>query len=219
MPRISRRRSREAVAEPVRRGLGNAGKRRTRTDRFLGFAAALVLASSVAGVVAARSGSDGTKPAPTVATGPPLPADYYAATDAAVCGLLDRSDLEATMGVAYPDGDNPGITNTFGDIPGITKCRYRPTAYPRLKVETAVFAGNAAATFEETKMSRNAFKAEVVPGLGQEALWYPQGNELLVLNKEKILGLAVGIGATGDSDADQKERARRLAVKALARLR
>lgn len=123
------------------------------------------------------------------------------------------------MGVAYPDRDNPGITSTFADIPGITKCRYRPTAYTRLKVETAVFAGNAPATFEETKVGRKGWKSQIMPGLGQEALWYPAGNELLVLTQGKILGLAVGNGATGDSDADQRERARRLAVKAIARLR
>jgi hypothetical protein len=184
--------------------------------RPLALAAVLTLSLCVAGVVTAVTRSDGST-APLGAATPTLPPDHYTSTKA-VCALLTEPDLEAILGVAFADGDNPGITSTFGDIPGITKCRYTPEDQPTYKVESALFAGNAAATFDETKELRSRLEAEAVPGLGQEALWYPQAHELLVLAEGKVLGLSMSTDAAEPS-ADLKERARRLAIKAIARLR
>ena len=177
---------------------------------------ALVVALAVAGTVSLATRSQPSEPIPSEAA-PPGPRNDYTSSEV-VCALLTKEELEPALAVAVAAGDNPGITNTFAEIPSITKCRYAPAEKPAFKVETGVFSGNAAPTFEEIKVSRKGFASESLPRLGQEALWFPQAHELLVLTNGRILGLSIG-GDVIESDADLKERARRLARAALARLR
>ena len=175
--------------------------------------AVLLAAGGVVGLMS-RSEDSGSS---TAETGPAVSPEFYVFTEN-VCALLTRAEIEAMLGVPMGGGDNPGITSTFADIPGITKCRYAPADQPQFKLETGVFAGNALPTYQETKQVRRGLTSEPVAGLGEEALWYPQGHELLVLANGRILGLSIG-GDASEPDADLRERAGRLATKALARLR
>ena len=175
--------------------------------------AAIAVVGLGAGVATGWSASAGSSGDGDLTRGP----GYYASSPA-VCALLSRNDLRTGLGRAFGDGDDPGLSNTFADMPGITKCRY-PTAEKdgTPYIEVGVVYAYADEILAAVERRRKPYRSEGVSGLGDKAAWYPQAGELLVKSEEMILGVYVP-AEQFETAADARERARRLATKALERL-
>lgn len=186
--------------------------RRWRPGRRSLAAAAVALLGVGAGVAAAWSDSstgsgDDLKQAP----------GYYASSPA-VCGLVTRTDLRVGLGRAFAEGDDPGLSNSFADMPGTTKCRY-PSAEKEGTpyIEVGVVYAYADEILAAVQKRRKPYQSSKVPGLGEKALWYPEAGELLVKAGDKILGVYLP-AELFETAPEVRERARRLAAKALERL-
>ena len=186
--------------------------RRRPGRRSLAAAAAVALLGVGAGVATAWSDSStGSGDDLTQAPG------YYASSPA-VCGLVTRADLRAGLGRAFAEGDDPGLTNTFADMPGTTKCRYaRAEKEGTPYIEVGVVYAYADEILAAVEKRRKPYQSSKVPGLGEKALWYPEAGELLVKADDKILGVYLP-AELFESAPEVRERARRLAARALERL-
>lgn len=186
-----------------------------------GIAVVALGAGAGAGAVARAQGSDDSE-------ADARPPDYYASS-ATVCTLLSAAELRVVLARRFAEGIDPGITNTFVDMPGLTKCRY-PSAEkegtPHIEIGVVyAYAGQIfddvrklRARRDEVARSRGAGNAPVpVRGLGDRAVWFPAAHELLVLDGDKIFAVAVPAEVL-EWDNEVRERARRLAAKALERL-
>ncbi len=141
----------------------------------------------------------------------------YFASAHAVCALLSKEDLDIALGARYRDGRAPILrTLPFADLVGVTKCAYTriDQAEGAQGAEVGVVYAYGEQIFEQARM---AYERQAVGGVGRKAFWYPQAGELLVLTKDKIVGIYVPVAA-GEPKEDSRERARRIAAKAVARL-
>lgn len=189
------------------------GRRWRPGRRTTAFMAAIAVAGLGAGMATAWSAAAGGSGDGDLTRGP----GYYASSPA-VCALLSRNDLQTGLGRAFGGGDDPGLSNTFADMPGITKCRY-PTAEKdgTPYIEVGVVYAYADEILAAVEKRRKPYQSEKVSGLGDKAAWYPQAGELLVKSGEMILGVYVP-AEQFETPADVRERARRLATKAMERL-
>lgn len=187
--------------------------RRRRPGRRTVAAAAVALLAVGAGVATSWSNSSTGSADDLI-----LPPDYYASSPA-VCGLVTRTDLRAGLGRVFAEGVDPGLTNTFADMPGTTKCRY-PTAEKEGTpfMEVGVVYAYADEILAAVERRRKPYQSSTVPGLGEKALWYPEAGELLVKADDKILGVYLP-AELFETAPEVRERARRLAARALERLR
>ena len=188
-------------------------RRRLRGRRLLASLAVVALGAGAGVAAVARAqGPDDTEA--DVAR----PPDYYASSPA-VCTLLSAADLRAVLARRFGTGEDPGITNTFADMPGVTKCRYpRAEKEGTPHLEIGVVYAYAGQIFDDVEKGRARRRVADIPGLGDRARWYPEAHELLVLDGDKIFAVAVPAEVL-EWDREVRERARRLAARALERLR
>lgn len=151
-----------------------------------------------------------------VGTDDPLVSDTYYASSEAVCALLDPDDLELVLGFAFQEGFEPdAIYPAFAGTPGITRCTYLRGDGSEV-VNLGVVYAYADQVFEDrVERYRELGEVKELEGLGRRAVWIEAGNNLLVLTDDKVVGV---IPPTG-SEHDAIERARRLAEKAIERLK
>lgn len=142
----------------------------------------------------------------------------YYANPAAVCGLLDPQDLEVALGRAYGKGFEPPLDYpVFTGMTGIVRCTY-PAKQAQETFSLGVVYAYADQVYDD-RVERNARSGEVreVSGLGERAVWSDVPKELMVSTGDKLV--AVHLAASGESEERHIERLRRLAEKAIERLR
>lgn len=187
---------------------------------------ALVVILLLTGVVALLIGWDGGSRA--ASDSDPLVGPEYYASPQAVCGLLTAEDVELALGYPYQEGIDPGIYPVFSRIAGITRCGYLPAAQAGEHEVRPVFLGvvyaYAEQVFEDAKQRAEDMtesgEGEVinVEDVGTDAFWDPVAAHLLVLVDDKLVGVHVP-ASHGEPVEQRVERARRLAEKAIGRLR
>ncbi|MGI8425502.1 MAG: hypothetical protein ACR2M4_02680 [Actinomycetota bacterium] len=181
-------------------------EKRTASGRFT--TASLFLALTLLAACGASAESEKDAPA--------TPPAYYSSS-LAVCRLVATNDLRVVTGYEYLEGvDRP--TNALAGITGITKCVYEPKRRPRKFVTTGVVYAYAGQIYDDVLRARSGLSSLRVAGIGTNARWYPDAGELLVLSKGKLLGVNMRADFL-ESDAEIRERARRVAGIMLGRLR
>lgn len=180
-------------------------------------AASLAALLAVVAVVLATSGFDGGWVAG--ADEDPLVGHDYYASPAAVCKLLSAEDLELALGAAYEEGVEPGgMTYSFAGLPGVTKCFYAPEQQEHGSVELGVVYAYADQVFREHVERRGEERIRQLSGPGDRAAWDEAAHELLVLADDKVIAVSVPTTSSWH-EGDLLERTRRLAEKAVGRLR
>jgi len=173
--------------------------------------AGLVLGAGLTAVARAQGSNDSA--AEAAAT--PDYSDYEA-----VCALLTADDLRQGLGRSFgSQGRNGFGSSAFPRIAGVVKCFFVADEGLKVRIEIAVVHAYARQVFDETKAKRREGYEEPLLDIsvGDEAFWFPAGGELLVLSGDKIFGVN-SYAELHEPQADQAEKARRLAVKALERL-
>ncbi|MGI8426530.1 MAG: hypothetical protein ACR2FO_05125 [Actinomycetota bacterium] len=165
-------------------------------------------------VVAACSNPGGAKPRDSVGS------SYYSSASA-VCALLEGRDLETILGHQYLDGVGDFNPDTQF-LTGVNACSYGRADNPRRKIYLGVVYAYSDQIFGQTSsFLHRAFpqpgKIVTVKGIGKKAFWWDDLNLLFVLTEGKMIALK------GQADLeparDRLIRVRRLAEKAVARLR
>lgn len=144
---------------------------------------------------------------------------YYANVHA-VCGLLDSDELHLALGHPYHAGiEAPVDLPALFAMPGMVRCLYSSDLVGGRGgwVAVGVVYAYGEQVFDRALEYRDDRKipAVEVDGLGDRAVW--AGGDLLVLDDDKILG--VHIAKHWTEDADRFEQTRRLAKRALERMR
>lgn len=149
----------------------------------------------------------------------PLVSPTYYTNPLAVCSLLGSQDFELVLGDTFQQGVALSAHHpAFAQIPGITKCGYLSEDETRVVALGVVYA-YADQLFDDAKQRAKERKGlEGVEAVGSEAFFDRVSGELLVLTDDKVVGVIVSQGYV-EADRDRIERARRLAEKAMERLR
>jgi len=174
--------------------------------------ACLVLGAGLTAVARAQGSDDSAAEASTT----PDYSDYRA-----VCALLTADDLRQGSNRSFGSRGRNGFgSSAFPRIPGVVKCFFVADEGLKVRIEIAVVSAYARQVFDETKATRQdpGYGGRLLDiAVGDEAFWLPAGGELLVLSGDKVFGVN-NYHELNEPNADQAERARRLAVKALERL-
>lgn len=149
----------------------------------------------------------------------PLVGPAYYANTAAVCGLLSPEELELTLGFPFRTGvAAPLDTPQLHSVTGMTRCVYSSQVGGGGVVVTGVAYAYAEQVFDRAVSYREERNITVtrVAGLGDRAV-RTEGGDLLVLTDDKVFGVNVGIEVPAEQD--RWTHTRRLAKRALERLR
>jgi len=155
-----------------------------------------------------------------------LPVDY--SLSSAVCDLLTKADLQVILGHRYLNGTNKALYDkqlnkrsgvpggfslpVFPEVVGTTTCMYASPDSNLAFAATGVAASLAPYVWKQVN------KGTAVAGLGDQAVWQGDKGKLLVLKGGKIFTLFFQ-KEPSDTLRQNRERATRLARKALGRLR
>lgn len=161
--------------------------------------------------------ADGATETDEIEEDPLIGPNHYASAEA-VCELLTPEDLGFALGYVYEDGIEPPVTwpALFGN-PGMTRCLYMTEGQGETVTLGVVYA-YADRVFQDA-VDRFDQEGNVtdVPGLGRRAVWTQTPRQLLVLTDDKFVALNLPMAYM--TEAEQLERARRLAEKVIGRLR
>lgn len=151
----------------------------------------------------------------------PLIAHSYYANPEAVCGLFDPDEFELVLGHPYAAGiEAPIDTPALFGMPGMVRCVHSSGLAGGQGgfVATGVAYAYAEQTLEralEFREARDALTPVEVAGLGDRA--FLSGGDVLILHDDKLLGVHLAVDTA--TEADRWILTRRLAEKALERLR
>lgn len=173
------------------------------------------------------SKTEGTNAEPSVGS------NFYASS-IAVCELVRRPELEAILGFEFSEGAGE-FNPDFLALSGVSTCRWTRTDCESMSSLACESLGSRAKYYlgvvysygpeifkklERTLRNPRNPVAETVKGLGDDAIWWGQANQLFVFSDKKIVAIHIkapeGVFALAQ---DNRARARRLAEVALSRLR
>jgi len=147
-----------------------------------------------------------------------LPTNFYSSASN-VCALVKEGDLEAILGHRYSQGVG-AFNPDFQPLPGVSACTYERAVDGSLapRVYVGVVYAYAGQIFREhISFLRAVSRARAVKEVGEKAVWDPALFQLFVLEKDKMLAFQAFPDL--EPKRDHLIRTRRLAVKAIGRLR
>lgn len=184
----------------------------------------LVMALLAAGVVVALTGwGGGSSPAAGgndsfAGSDDPLVGRSYYANPAAVCGLLDPQDLEVVLGRAYGEGFEPPLEYpVFAGMTGVVRCTYSARESSEAFSIGVVYAYADQVYDDRLEQNEKIGEVSELSGLGDRAVWSDAPKELMVDTGDKVV--VAQLADSTEAKEVHVERVRRLAEKALDRLR
>jgi hypothetical protein len=128
------------------------------------------------------------------------------------CALVEKAEVETAVGIRVGDGSVPiGVPSL---LVGEQVCQFRTVDAqgPPALVKVGAASAYAPVIFNRYKAQQQ--QATPVPDVGEQALWDDVGKVLVVLDEDH----AVTVTIFGAEVNEPRERATRLAKKALGRL-